>query len=46
MAGGLAWLLLTCTIVEGIKQGKEGADGKDVVVLVESHLDNGSGDSW
>lgn len=40
--GGLgrwSWLLLTCTIVESIKQGKEGADGKDVIVLMESHLD-------
>lgn len=48
--GGGAWLfvlfcgvVLTCAIVEGIKQGKEGANGKDVVVLVKSHLGETSG---
>ena len=33
--------LLTCTVVVGIKHGKQGANNKDVGVLVERHLDGG-----
>lgn len=32
-------LLLTCTVVECIKHSKQRADGKDVIVLMEIHLD-------
>lgn len=30
--------VLTCTVVEGIEEGEEGANGKHVGVLVEGHL--------
>lgn len=33
------FVLLTCTVVECIKHSKQRADGEDVIVLVESHLD-------
>lgn len=31
-------MVLTCTVVEGIEEGEEGANGKHVGVLVEGHL--------
>lgn len=31
--------VLTCTVVVCIKHGKQGADGEDVIVLVEIHLE-------
>ena len=31
--------VLTCTVVVCIKHSKQGADGEDVIVLVEIHLD-------
>lgn len=30
--------VLTCTVVIGIEQGEQGANGKDVGVLVENHF--------
>jgi hypothetical protein len=32
-------VILTCTVVVCIKHGKQRADGEDIVVLVEKHLD-------
>lgn len=32
-------MLLTCTVVECIKHSKQCANGKYIIVLVESHLD-------
>lgn len=34
-------VLLTCTVIVGIEEGKDGTDAEDVVVLVERHLDRG-----
>lgn len=31
---------LTCTVVVGIQHGKQGADGEDIVVLVEDRHDD------
>jgi hypothetical protein len=40
----MIWFSLTGTVVVGIKEGKQSADGEDIVVLVEiHHLDCGIG---
>lgn len=39
MIARMVWFLLTGTVVVGIKEGKQSANGEDVVVLVEiDHL--------